>query len=197
MKLAAMFLPASTKTLPQQARWAANPFAVRRGAGGLDARPSPRLPSSGFSMTELLITIIIVGILAAIAVPSYTAFVATQRIKTASFDLVSTLTLARSEAIKRNVNVTVTRTGSSWESGWSVTTTTPPPVSTITLSVHDPVTGTTIAGPANVTYAANGRLTGTASTLHFEISSITRPSATARCISIDPSGRPSSKGGGC
>ena len=50
----------------------------------------------GFTMIELLITLTITGILAATAIPSYNSMVAGQRIKTASFDLMSALILTRS-----------------------------------------------------------------------------------------------------
>ncbi|HET7832107.1 MAG TPA: GspH/FimT family pseudopilin [Gallionella sp.] len=147
---------------------------------------------SGFSMIELLITIIVVGILAMIAVPSFSDFIAGQRIKNASFDITSALTLARSEAIKRNANVTITQAAGGWQNGWTVT------AGGTTVSSRDPLSGVTIDGaaPASVTYAANGRLLAGTGTLSFEISS-PNSSVSPRCISVDPSGRPNNKVGGC
>lgn len=80
-----------------------------------------RRRKNGFTLTELLIVIVIAGVLASVAVPSYSAFVAGQRIKSASFDMLVMLTLLRSEAIKRGVRVTSAPTNSDWSYGWTIT----------------------------------------------------------------------------
>lgn len=155
---------------------------------------------SGFTLVELLITIVIVAILASVAVPSYREFVAGQRIKTASFDIMSALTLARSEAIKRAAPVTAAPAGGTWTNGWSVTAadgtvllqqTALPSLSIICKSGSP---GATVTCPAGgLAYAGNGRLT--AATPSFEIGSTS--SSVVRCITVDLSGRPNSKAGAC
>ncbi|MBI5658211.1 MAG: GspH/FimT family pseudopilin [Nitrosomonadales bacterium] len=151
-----------------------------------------RAKLSGFTLTELLITIVIVAILAAVAVPSYREFVAGQRIRTASFDLVAVLTLARSEAIKRNATVDIGAVGGGWADGWLVT------VGGTLLSQQGALTGVTItcAGgcPGNVAYANNGRLSAAVAP-SFQISAAA--STQVRCISIDLGGRPNVKTEGC
>ncbi|TXT23418.1 MAG: type IV fimbrial bioproteinis protein FimT [Gallionellaceae bacterium] len=148
--------------------------------------------SAGFSLTELLITIVIVAILAAIAVPSYREFVAGQRIKTASFDIMAVLTLARSEAIKRNTDISITPAAGGWASGWAVAAS-----GAAALNQQNALPGITItcAGgcPDPVTYTANGRLD--AAVNPFQISSAA--STQVRCITIDLSGRPNARAGGC
>lgn len=157
-----------------------------------------RLP--GFTLVELLITIVIVAILASIATPSYREFVAGQRIKTASFDIMSALTLARSEAIKRAAPVTAAPAGGTWTNGWSVTAadgtvllqqTALPSLSIICKSGSPSATVTCPAG--GLAYAGNGRLA--AATPSFEIGSTS--SSVVRCITVDLSGRPNSKAGAC
>lgn len=83
---------------------------------------SPRSSSRGFTIIELMIVVTVLAVLMAVAAPAMRSFVINQRVKTASFDLYSTLAYARSEAIKRpggQVRITPT-TASNWEDGWTV-----------------------------------------------------------------------------
>lgn len=145
--------------------------------------------SRGFTLVEMITTVLILAILAAIGIPAYGNFVAGQRIKTASFDVMSTLMFARSEALKRNANVTVTPvSGTNWANGWSVTS------DALTLNQQSAYRGLTLTGPATLTYNNNGRLN--AAITSFSISSSGNSTAT-RCIRVDLSGRPNSKKGAC
>jgi len=153
---------------------------------------------NGFTLTELLITIVIVGILSSIAIPSYSSFVAGQRIKTASFDMLAMLTLVRSEAIKRGELVTATPTNNNWSQGWTITT-----ASGAILSQQNSLTGITVdcmqgnppaaADCTSLNFNASGR---SDSAQFIQISSATT-GVNARCIGIDLSGRPNSKKGNC
>jgi type IV fimbrial biogenesis protein FimT len=62
---------------------------------------------SGLTLLELLITITIASILAAIAGPSFSALLKNNRLSADSNDLLADLALARSEAAKRGVRVTL------------------------------------------------------------------------------------------
>jgi type IV fimbrial biogenesis protein FimT len=125
-----------------------------------------------------------------VAIPSFSTFIATQRIKTAAFDLTSTLIQARSEALKRNANVTLSSVSGDWKNGWALN------VGSTTISQHESLAGMAVAGPVGtLTYTSNGRLSTSGNT--FSFSSSGNASVTPRCISVDLSGIPVSKAGSC
>ncbi|MGZ8157570.1 MAG: GspH/FimT family pseudopilin [Methylobacter sp.] len=78
-------------------------------------------PILGFTLIELLIVISIIGITLAIAAPSFQSLIASNRLTASANDLSSALQLAKSEAIKRNRLVIVSKNGS-WANGWVVFT---------------------------------------------------------------------------
>lgn len=146
----------------------------------------------GFTLIELLIAISIAAILMAVAAPSFRDLVAGQKIKAASYDVMSALMFTRSEALKRNANVSLVQATDGWKNGWTVVAAGP-----TTLASHDAFTGLDIAGPtSSLVYSRDGRITSGAGQT-FSISSNVATTVSGRCITIDLSGLPKSNVGGC
>jgi type IV fimbrial biogenesis protein FimT len=149
-----------------------------------------RAAGRGFTLPEVLIVCAVLAVLLAAGAPHLGDFMRNQRVKTASFDLFSSLVLARSEAITRNTRVTVAPAGGSWANGWTITET-----GGQVLRRQEPVVDVSISGPATVVYVESGRLNA-ASWPEFHL---TAPGqgVVQRCIRIDLSGRPVSKATPC
>lgn len=82
----------------------------------------------GFTLIELLVTIAIAAILAAMAAPSFSNAILSNKLTGFANNFVASAQLARSEAIKRNTvvrmcrsaNGTICATNGTWQQGWIV-----------------------------------------------------------------------------
>ncbi len=87
---------------------------------------------SAFTLIELIITLLVLGILSAIAAPAMRDIVMNNRIVTETNDMLVSLTFARSEAIKRSTPVFLCKTldpeasppvcnaAAAWTNGWLI-----------------------------------------------------------------------------
>ena len=144
----------------------------------------------GFTATEMMIVVGIVAMLAAFAAPNMAAMIRVQRLRTATFDVFSSLNFARSEAIKRNTTVTVTPTGGAWNTGWRITDS-----NGNVLKEQSGWDTITVTGPGTVTFAGSGRLSTVPG--FFNVTSTDVDATQYRCVRIDASGRAVSKEGTC
>lgn len=89
---------------------------------------------SGFTLVELMITLVVAAVLLGLAVPNLRSFIQNSRIVTQSNEMIGSIAIARSEAIKRNKTMVICRSsnptaasptcandnGNTWETGWII-----------------------------------------------------------------------------
>ena len=163
------------------------------------ARPPAALGTAGFTIIEIMITLTVLGILVAAAMPSLGNLVRDQRVKTATSDIFASLIFARSEALKRNQLVVLCPSADGaacaggWAQGWIVfvdadadgAVDAAADILRKNGAIDSSVSIT--ASAANATYMRDGRLNAA---VNFTLSSA---GATSRCVRLDPSGRPNVK----
>jgi type IV fimbrial biogenesis protein FimT len=122
----------------------------------------------GFSLIELMVVLIVVGILASVAIPSFRIFMVNTQIRTTAESIRNGLQIARSEAVKRNAVVRFTLSNdTSWLVGCpTVTANCPANIeakpakegssNTITLA---------LTGAGNISFTSLGNITSTAGQL--------------------------------
>lgn len=77
---------------------------------------------SGFTIIELMITLVVAAVLISLAAPSFRELIDNNRITSAANDFTASLALAKTEAVKRNgtVQIVPTAGGSDWSSGYKI-----------------------------------------------------------------------------
>ena len=157
-----------------------------------------RNASVGFTVIELIIVVAILVILIGIAGPDFRKIIVATRVKNASFDVFSTLTQARNEALTRNTTIRICR-ASNWTSGWTITSAADCSSITAanTIRKHDAYQGLTITESptsSSVSFGGTGRANAQVS---FSIDAPDINAKDKRCVVIDASGRPRTKEGAC
>jgi len=76
--------------------------------------PRKRTRESGVTLIELMVTVIVIGILATIAVPSFSDFLARQRVVDAATSLSTLVQYARTETLKTDSNYSIDLNDISW-----------------------------------------------------------------------------------
>jgi type IV fimbrial biogenesis protein FimT len=158
--------------------------------------------ATGFTIIELLVVVMVLAVLATLAAPSFQTFMATQQLKTASFDLYSSLVFARTEAIKYSSGVVrIESVNSDWSQGWTVSYVPTTGIANATvLRRREASPRVSISEAGSNTFfefRRNGRPT-TAISLSLTVNG--HSEIQGRCVFADPSGNPFTKlrpSGGC
>lgn len=74
----------------------------------------------GVTLIELMVTVAVLGVLMAIAAPSFSPIAESYRVRQVTEELQATLYFARSEAIKSNGHISVLPNSGNWAQGWQV-----------------------------------------------------------------------------
>lgn len=156
--------------------------------------------SRGFTLIELLITLAVLAIVLAIAAPSFTDLIQSNRTQTISNDLMGALQYARSEAVKRGARVDICRrngdvcaNAADWGNGWLVKVN-----DGNVLRVWEAVGGRdTVTGPnETLTYRPSGLLTKTTASA-FTVAFANCTGKTQYTIALTATGRVTSTKGTC
>jgi type IV fimbrial biogenesis protein FimT len=136
-------------------------------------------PAGGFTLVELLVTIVVLSILLGLAVPAFRSFMQNDQQWAQTSNLVVGLNIARSEAIKNDTfispaipggaqicssNTGLACTGTAWELGWvvlGVDPANPANPAKVLQAVGALPAGTTLSeanGNLKITFQANGAL---------------------------------------
>jgi len=117
----------------------------------------------GFTLIELMITVILVGIVAAIALPSFNSSIARGQVSSTANRIVGALNYARAEATKRGTEVTIALTTAnatnSWADGYQVW---------LDADGDSTVNGTEVALRSFESINPSLALTGSAAALRFD-----------------------------
>ncbi|MCF6224726.1 MAG: GspH/FimT family pseudopilin [Xanthomonadales bacterium] len=145
--------------------------------------------TQGFTLIELLITIAIMAIMMAMAVPSFKQMVERNQVTTTGNDMIASIMLARSTAVTREGDIRLRRL-SNWNSGWTVRDA----ANNVILrheTSHPNLLITAVGSNTTnfITYTAQGRTSPAlaAGADYFKISL----GNTVRCINFSTTGRPS------
>lgn len=158
-------------------------------------RSPPRIKAGlqGFSLIEMLTVVAVIGVLLAVAVPSFSYMMASTRVKGAATNLQLAMVKARSEAAKRNALVTIRANTGGWVNGWTVVDAAnnilqdQPALRGITVTV-------TPSGVTSVAFLGSGRISGSSPSFLIRDPKVDE---IIRCVSSELSGRPYVKAESC
>jgi type IV fimbrial biogenesis protein FimT len=148
----------------------------------------------GVTLIELMVTLVVLGLLVFLSLPTYTIWMQNTQIRTAGEAILSGLTLARTEAVRRNASVELRMDAGS---GWTATDVVGGEVIQTRTAQEGTATAVVTITPDvadRVTFSGLGRVTlngdGSAPITEIKVDSTRIPAAESRemCVMISASG---------
>jgi type IV fimbrial biogenesis protein FimT len=147
----------------------------------------------GVTLVELLTVVAIIAVAITLAAPSFSQVSASNSSRRIAFDLYTALVLARSEAIKRNLSVTIEPADDDWAAGWMICPTAGCAMvggQEAPIATFGGVKGISVEGPESIQFGRSGRASWDGDDALFVIKPTADSSLDERCVGLDPSGRP-------
>ena len=165
----------------------------------------PSVRQAGFTMIELMVVVAIVAILAALALPSFQQSIRSNRVATTTNEVLASLSLARTEAIKGigvsgvcpSTDGTNCANSTNWGAGWVVWRTDATATGTVRTVVRyvQQKAGTVVTGPAaGISFNVQGRSVAGASQVGVNPESASTP---VRCVRLSATGQARVVQGAC
>ncbi|WP_417227675.1 GspH/FimT family pseudopilin [Amphritea sp.] len=161
------------------------------------------MKQTGFTLIELMVTLVVLGILLGVGIPSFNSVIESNTLRAVAHSVNTATQLARSEALDKRTNAAVCRAnaaftacqfGADWSSGWVVVTQQGADLETaadVTVVRMWEAVAITVSGAANgLVFERSGRATTTGS---IQIQN----SSDSRCLSVNGSGSTALQEGVC
>ncbi|MFP3343723.1 GspH/FimT family protein [Halomonas sp. SIMBA_159] len=140
-------------------------------------------PALGFTLLELLVALALFATLATVAIPNFSRIIQENRVVTTTNDYKIALSLARSEAVRRNQAVSLLPVENDWDNGWEVSVDNDDAVLRSWAQEVDDIAITD--APESFTFNSQGRLV----TAAFAPQSVSVTlNGISRCVRVEPSG---------
>ena len=136
--------------------------------------------ASGMTLIELLIGFVLVGVLLALGVPSFSAWLQNLQVRNAAESIFNGLQLARASAVQRNKSVSFTMAGP--DSSWAVTIDSP------SISAIEGLESATVQTRSGTEGTPNAVITTTSPTIRFDGLGKTNLAAAATVQVTNPNG---------
>jgi type IV fimbrial biogenesis protein FimT len=83
-------------------------------------KQSHRRLSQGFTLVEVMVVLLVMGVLFALAIPSFRASSINGALKRTTGDLVTAINTARAQAVNLRVDIELKQRSSDWKNGWDL-----------------------------------------------------------------------------